>query len=134
MVRYNKQACRLLATYLSFSFFGGRVVVQAQSTSNDGGGGGGGDSWSYLDIAIPVPLSDSSIAKMIHEGQMAIVLTGGCNSPNGNELVMEDWGEGFSCKNITSQVSIHSVQSLLFLSLSLCFCCLHTLFLYITHV
>ena len=73
-------------------------------------------SWSYLHATnLPYPLSDVSIAKMkTHEGQLVIVLTGGCNSPNGNELVMEEWGEGFSCKNITSQVmyTVHSTESL----------------------
>ena len=75
-----------------------------------GGGDGGNDvkddSWSYLhETTLPYPMSDVSIAKMkTHEGQSVIVLTGGCNSTNGNELVMEEWGEGFSCKNITSQV------------------------------
>jgi len=64
------------------------------------------DSWSYLrGTALPHPMSDASVAKMkTHEGRSVIVLTGGCNSTNGNELVVEEWGEGFSCKNITSQV------------------------------
>lgn len=142
MVCYNKQAVAcLLVTHLSSSFFG-RVVVQAheetevhdeyddhthEEISRLTGGhgdaeGGGVDSWSYLDtIILPSPLSDLSIAKMtLNEDQMAIVLTGGCNSPNGNELVMEDWGEGFSCMNITSQVSTVSHMYLLcYLSLFL---------------
>ena len=92
------------------------TTITDTATRVEGGGDDGNNvkdpSWSYLHATtLPYPLSDVSIAKMkTHEGQLVIVLTGGCNSPNGNELVMEEWGEGFSCKNITSQVmyTVHS--------------------------
>ena len=92
------------------------TTITDTATRVEGGGDDGNNvkdpSWSYLHATtLPHPLSDVSIAKMkTHEGQLVIVLTGGCNSPNGNELVMEEWGEGFSCKNITSQVmyTVHS--------------------------
>jgi hypothetical protein len=140
-----------MTTYLSSSYYGG-IVVQAHeetevhdeydnhtheessthttthTTTTRAGGNSNGesvqDSWSFCTTTIPTPLSDVSIAKMTlqPDGPMGIVLTGGCNSPNGNELVMEEWGEGFSCKNITSQVRkrvspIHSLYIFLFVQL-----------------
>jgi hypothetical protein len=146
MVRYTNQAvaaCLLMTTYLSSSSYGGGMaVVQAheetevhdeyddhthepeESTTTRGGNNGNNvqDSWSYLQATtLPSPMSDVSIAKMTtHDGQLVIVLTGGCTSPNGNELVMEEWGESFSCKNITSQVRVsfmsvsQSIHSLFF--------------------
>ena len=117
MVRYNNRAvaaCLLMTTCLSSSYFGGGMVVvvraheetEVHDEYDDHTHYVKDSSWSYLHATnLPYPLSDVSIAKMkTHEGQLVIVLTGGCNSPNGNELVMEEWGEGFSCKNITSQV------------------------------
>jgi hypothetical protein len=99
------------------------AATTATTTSAKGGNDDGNNvkedsSWSYLhETTLPSPMSDASIAKMkTHEGQSVIVLTGGCNSPNGNELVMEEWGEGFSCKNITSQVMYNSVPSVITLS------------------
>jgi hypothetical protein len=39
-----------------------------------------------------------------------IVIKGGCNSPDGNELVVADWGEGFACSSVRSKVSWSWVQ------------------------
>ena len=99
-----------------------------------------GGAWSYLDVAIPTPLSDMSVQILpaatatstttttadgsgtgggatttttttttTEEGDR-IVITGGCDSPNGNELVAADWGEVFACSSVTSKVSWSRVR------------------------
>ena len=54
----------------------------------------------HLTTPIPVPLSDLTVDKL---GER-IIITGGCDSPMGNELVVADWGEGFACMSISSKV------------------------------
>ena len=33
-----------------------------------------------------------------------IIITGGCDSPDGNTFVEEDWGEGFTCFSLSNKV------------------------------
>jgi hypothetical protein len=90
MVRYLQAAACLLTT----------TVLSKVNAHDDT------DSWSYLDISIPTPLSDHSVATMMNDDARIIVLTGGCDSPNGNEFVVADWGEGFDCTSITAKASL----------------------------
>jgi len=64
------------------------------------------DAWSYLPIDIPIPLSDMSIAVLSHvkddSGQKRIVITGGCDSPEGNEYKTP--GNYFECGSISNKV------------------------------
>jgi hypothetical protein len=90
MVRYLQAAACLLTT----------TVVSMVNAHDDT------DSWSYLDISIPTSLSDHSVATMMNDDARIIVLTGGCDSPNGNEYVVFDDGEGFDCTSITAKVSL----------------------------
>jgi len=87
MVRYLQAAACLLTT----------TVLSKVNAHDDT------DSWSYIDISIPTPLSDHSVATMMNDDARIIVLTGGCDSPNGNEFVVADWGEGFDCTSITAK-------------------------------
>lgn len=93
MVRYlQAAACLLIATPCSL------YLVKAHGDT---------DAWSYLDSTIPTPLSDMSIAVLLgrEERQQppCIVLTGGCDSPNGNEIIGAASG---SCYNITAKAYI----------------------------
>jgi hypothetical protein len=63
--------------------------------------------WSYLPVKIPTPLSDMSVDKLTLDGntEQSIILTGGCDSADGNVYYEADWGEGFACSSVTSKVS-----------------------------
>ena len=67
----------------------------------------GGGAWSYLPIEMPTPLSDMSVDVISLNGsnmEKSIILTGGCDSPDGNVFYEAEWGEGFACSSVTSKV------------------------------
>ena len=67
----------------------------------------GGGAWSYLPIEMPSPLSGMSVDVLSLNGNMeqsSIILTGGCDSPDGNVFYEAEWGEGFACSSVTSKV------------------------------
>lgn len=57
-------------------------------------------------MEIPTPLSDMSVDMLTLNGntEQSIILTGGCNSADGNVYFEADWGEGFACSSVTSKV------------------------------
>jgi len=78
------------------------------------------EAWSYLPVTIPAPLSDMAVSVITintdsgnvtentfvgndDNKKTRIIITGGCNSENGNEYVEEDWGEGFSCFSLSNK-------------------------------
>lgn len=96
----------------SFIFILTAVKVQAQA---------GDDAWSYLPVKLPKSLSDMGISLLTSGGggngtatatdndgagsvERRIILTGGCDSPSGNEYKEYDWGEGFECTSLSSKV------------------------------
>ena len=96
---------------LAAAFILTAVNVQAQA---------GDDAWSYLPVKLPKSLSDMSISLLTSGGGNStatatdndgagsvtrrIILTGGCDSPSGNEYKEYDWGEGFECTSLSSKV------------------------------
>jgi len=63
------------------------------------------DSWQVLPVSVPTPLSDMSVAVLDagDAGGRRVVLTGGCDSPLGNEFQEGEWGEYFACSSISSK-------------------------------
>lgn len=71
------------------------------------------DAWSYLPVTVPTPLSDMSVVSLTSGGggggggnnstaeaaKTRIILTGGCDSPEGNE----QRGENFECGSLTNK-------------------------------
>ena len=81
----------------------------------------GEEAWAYLPVNLPNPLSDMSIASLtvggdhqddedndgdrrhLDEAKTRFVITGGCDSPDGN--VYKEWGEDswFECGSLTAK-------------------------------
>lgn len=61
------------------------------------------DSWQALPVSIPTPLSDMSVAVLPGDGGKRVVLTGGCDSPDGNQFMEYDGEEFFACTSISSK-------------------------------
>ena len=70
------------------------------------------DAWSYLPVTVPTPLSDMSVVSLTSGGgggennatgaaKTRIIITGGCDSPEGNE---EQPGGYFECSSLTNKV------------------------------
>ena len=101
------------------------------------------DAWSYLPVTLPTPLSDMAISviTITKDGEVGdgssnstidisgevtdantkdgdvktrVIITGGCDSPDGNQYVEEDWGEGFACFTLSNKVS--------FIYICMCIC------------
>ncbi len=64
----------------------------------------GGGAWSYLPIEMPSPLSGMSVDVLSLNGTMekSIILTGGCDGPDGN--VFYDEAEWAVCSSVASKV------------------------------
>ena len=63
------------------------------------------ESWSYLTTDLPSSLSDADESILVFGDKKRIVITGGCDSPNGNEYkVSEEWGGYFECSQIVTKV------------------------------
>ena len=75
--------------------------------------------WSYLPEEIPTPLSDMSVDMLTLNGntEQSIILTGGCDSADGNVYYEADWGEGFACSSVTSKVSPCSAKLFIFMQI-----------------
>ena len=64
----------------------------------------GGGAWSYLPIEMPTPLSGMSVNVISLNGsnmEKSIILTGGCDSPDGNVVYEHEWGV---CASFSSKV------------------------------
>ena len=62
------------------------------------------DSWQALPVSIPTPLSDMSVAVLDGgDAGKRVVLTGGCDSPLGNQYMEFDGFEFFACTSISSK-------------------------------
>mmetsp|Transcript_25827 Transcript_25827/g.53932 ORF Transcript_25827/g.53932 Transcript_25827/m.53932 type:complete len:436 (-) Transcript_25827:133-1440(-) len=67
------------------------------------------DAWSYLTVTLPTPLSDMSVVTLPESGgddadaaKKRIIITGGCDSPDGN--VYKDVGGGyFECASLSDK-------------------------------
>ncbi|KAL7427631.1 hypothetical protein ACHAXH_000653 [Discostella pseudostelligera] len=82
------------------------IVNTASAHEGSTGGAFGGGAWSYLPVEMPTPLSDMSVDILSVNGndKESIILTGGCDSADGNVYFEADWGEGFACSSVTSKV------------------------------
>jgi len=90
-------------------------VIVSTASAHEGSSGDpfGGGAWSYLPVEMPTPLSDMSVDILSVNGndKESIILTGGCDSADGNVYFEADWGEGFACSSVTSKVSTLPVMS-----------------------
>ena len=90
-------------------------VIVSTASAHEGSSGDpfGGGAWSYLPVEMPTPLSDMSVDILSVNGndKESIILTGGCDSADGNVYSEADWGEGFACSSVTSKVSTLPVMS-----------------------
>ena len=60
--------------------------------------------WSYLDTNLPTSLSDADESIVQFNNKKRIVLTGGCDSPLGNEYKESpEWGGYFECSSIVNK-------------------------------
>lgn len=65
------------------------------------------DAWSYLTATLPSPLSDMSVAVLSSgegdDAKKTIVLTGGCDAPDGN-VYKDVYGGIFECASLSNKV------------------------------
>eukprot|EP00571_Detonula_confervacea_P015282 CAMPEP_0172299166 /NCGR_PEP_ID=MMETSP1058-20130122/1523_1 /TAXON_ID=83371 /ORGANISM="Detonula confervacea, Strain CCMP 353" /LENGTH=449 /DNA_ID=CAMNT_0013008515 /DNA_START=234 /DNA_END=1583 /DNA_ORIENTATION=+ len=101
MVRYS-----LAAAFISLIVSKDANIIKAADAHD----GHDDKAWSYLPVTVPTPLSDMSITVLTVGGgdnstatSKRIIITGGCDNPEGNEFVEEDWGAGFSCNSLSSK-------------------------------
>lgn len=87
------------------------------------------DPWSYLSVVLPTTLSDMAIAHIAYDGNStsdaqidekvttdsqsptpdstnAIILTGGCSSPNGNQFIENGEDEYFTCTELSRKAYV----------------------------
>ncbi|KAL3807621.1 hypothetical protein ACHAXA_005251 [Cyclostephanos tholiformis] len=118
MVEYTRATSTLLLLVLlstppsSFTTTKRHPFAHAHEEDVDERREGEGGAWTYLDdVVLPTPLSDMGISTIPFIGindtvssSRAIVITGGCDSADGNELIVfDDGGEGFVCKSVSSR-------------------------------
>lgn len=62
------------------------------------------ESWSYLETDLPSSLSDADESILLFGDKKRIVITGGCDSPLGNEYKESpEWGGYFECSSIVNK-------------------------------
>jgi hypothetical protein len=62
------------------------------------------ESWSYISTSLPTALSDADESILMFGDTKRIVLTGGCDSPSGNEYKESpEWGGYFECSSIVNK-------------------------------
>mmetsp|Transcript_5871 Transcript_5871/g.9253 ORF Transcript_5871/g.9253 Transcript_5871/m.9253 type:complete len:423 (+) Transcript_5871:36-1304(+) len=84
--------------------------------SNAQGHDDGTDAWSYLPVTVPTPLSDMSIVSLTLGGgnnstegedgdevKTRIIITGGCDSPMGNEYMEFGEDKFFDCVSLSAK-------------------------------
>jgi len=99
------------ATWVQSSF---RPISDVVIPPTPGGHGNAG-SWSYLSVTLPTPLSDMSITLLAVEGGVGngesggeevttgFIITGGCDSPNGNQLHADMGEDVFVCYSLSTK-------------------------------
>lgn len=109
--------------------------VQGSHAHTDDDNDGNLEAWSYIPATLPTALSDMAISVISisesgtvedigpgdgdvltnttqavatngNDVKKRIIITGGCDSQDGNTFVEEDWGEGFTCFSLSNKVRI----------------------------
>jgi hypothetical protein len=97
MVRYNPIILSLLTS----------TFAHEASEEHDHGlyrAGTLSESWSYIEVDLPTSLSDADESILMFGDKKRIVITGGCDSPLGNEYKESpEWGGYFECSSIVNK-------------------------------
>lgn len=68
---------------------------------------GSNSAWSTLRVSLPTPLSDMGIVALessSDDSKKRIIITGGCDSPLGNEYIESGMNSWFECSSLSNKV------------------------------
>ena len=97
MVRFNALAITLLTSTSAHE------TTEDHDHTRDATTSAFNPAWSYLSTNLPTSLSDADESILMFGTKKRIVLTGGCDSPLGNEYKESpEWGGYFECSSVVN--------------------------------